>query len=100
MASVRPQNRFRHASTSPTCTCTPRKSFAPVASTPFEQQAGYEIELDGQSRATMEHEAGRKPERGKKLFTLVDVAVGEHILPRDKNLIEDDDRIVFIEAAR
>src|SRR4029453_128908 len=35
IASVSAQNRLRHASTSPTAACTPRKSFAPVASTPF-----------------------------------------------------------------
>ena len=70
MASVRPQNRLRHASTSPTCVCTPRKSLAPVASTALSSSPAMKSSFTASRVQPWNMKRGRKPERGKKLLTL------------------------------
>ena len=57
----------------------------------FEQQAGDEIELDRQPRAAVEHESRQKAGAREKVIDFVDISVGEDVLPRHKNLVEDDD---------
>ena len=42
---------------------------------------------------------GRKPEAGKNVVDLVDVAVDEDVLPRDEHLVEDEDRVVLVQPA-
>ena len=41
---------------------------------------------------------GRKPVRGKKLLAFVDVAVAEHVLPGHQHLVQDEHRVVLVDA--
>ena len=72
---------------------------APVASTRLEQQARDEVELDGQPHAAVEHEARQEAGTREEVVDLVDIAIGEHVFPRNENLVEYDDRVVLIEPA-
>src|SRR5690242_1407743 len=66
--SVRPQNRLRHASTSPTCACTLRKSPTPVDATAFSRRPAMKSIFTASREQPWNMNRGRKPERGKKLF--------------------------------
>src|ERR1035438_4901748 len=48
----------------------------------LEQQAGDEIELDGEPHATVKHEARQKAGTREKVVDFIDIAVGEYILDR------------------
>ena len=48
----------------------------------------------------MEHEARQKAGAREEVVDLIDIGVGEHVLPRHKDLVENDDGIVLVEAAR
>src|SRR5208337_5242268 len=52
----------------------------------------------GQARTTVKHETRQETRTWEEIVDLVDIAVGKHILPRHKDLIEDDNRVIFIQA--
>src|ERR1700727_4106134 len=66
----------------------------------LRQQPGNEIELDRKARAALEH--GPEDEAGphEEVQHAGGIAIDEDVLPRDKNLVQNEDRIVLIEARR
>ena len=66
----------------------------------LQQQPGQEVHLDRQARAALEHEPRQEPRAREEVVHLVDVAVGEDVLPRHEHLVEDEDRVVLVHPAR
>ena len=48
----------------------------------------------------MQLEPRHKPAPRKEAVGLVDIAIDEDVLPRDKNVIHDEDCVVLVETAR
>ena len=48
----------------------------------------------------MQLEPRHKPAPREKAVGLVNVAIDENVLPRDKYVVHDEDRVVLVEAAR
>ena len=66
----------------------------------LEQEPGDEVELDGEPRAAVHHEARQEAGARKEVVGLLHVAVDEHVLPGHQHLVEDEHRIVLVEPAR
>jgi len=65
----------------------------------LEKEAADKVELDGQARAAVEHEARQESGTREEVVDLVDVTVGEHIFVRHEDFVEDNDGIVFVQPA-
>ena len=65
----------------------------------LEQQSRDEVELHREPRAALEHRARMETRVREERVGPLDVLVDEHVLPRHENLVEDEDRVVLVEAA-
>ena len=62
------------------------------------QQAADEVELDREARAALELKAVGEARARIEAQHASRIAVDEDVLPRDEDLVQDEDRIVFIET--
>src|SRR6516225_11974063 len=66
----------------------------------LDQEPGDEVELDRKPGAAMQlktrHEAASREEG----VGFVDVPKNEYVLPWDKHVVHDDDRVILVESAR
>src|SRR5581483_5135521 len=62
------------------------------------EQAGDEIELHGEPRAGLHGEAVDEAGAGIELLQPLHVAVNEHVLPGDEDVVEDEDGVVLVET--
>ena len=64
------------------------------------QQPGDQVELHAIARAALEHAAVQKTRSGKEAHHPRRVAIDEHVLPGHEHVVEDEDRVVLVEARR
>ena len=66
----------------------------------LDKDANQEIELDCEPRAALELVAGEEPGLGKEGLELLQIAVQQHVFPRNERVVEDEDGVVLVEAGR
>ncbi len=66
----------------------------------LDHEAGDEVELDREPGAAMQLKARHKPAAREEAVGLFHVAEDEDVLPGDKDLVHDEDRVVLVEPAR
>ena len=64
----------------------------------LEHDAGQKVELDGEPRAAVHGEARNEARAGKEVVGLVQIAIDEQVLPRHEHLVQDEDRVVLVQA--
>src|SRR5262245_4390693 len=66
----------------------------------FGEQPRHEIQLDAEPRARLQVVTAEEAGVAVKGVRLLDIAVDENVLPRDERVVEEQDRVVLVEAAR
>src|ERR1700733_667099 len=62
------------------------------------EHAGEKVELYRKSRAALELIAGQKTRLREENLQLLEIAVQQHVFPGNKNIVENENRIVLVEA--
>src|SRR5439155_18470147 len=76
------------------------ESVSYIDSEAARQQSGHEVEFHGETRTALQVVSIEKSGLREKRIRALDIPIDQKVLPRDECFIEDQHRIVFIEAAR
>src|SRR5262245_42050192 len=82
------------------CYLYPTKVVRAVGRDALGEQTGHKIELDAESRARLQVVAAEEARGTVKGVRFFDIAVDEDVLPRNEGIIEQQHRVVLVEAAR
>ena len=64
------------------------------------EQSRNEIELHCEPRTALKGEIVKEPRRRIELHQHFDIAMDEHVFPRNEDIVEDEDRVVLVEPGR